>query len=70
MWDDPSLAKFDRVFVSNDWEKRLAMATLGFVHRSTSDHTPILLETDKTEVGFNGCFILNNGGWNMPSWQN
>lgn len=49
MSDDPSLAKLDRAFISEEWETCFPMAFIWSAKRPTSDHTPICMNTGENK---------------------
>ena len=76
--DPPTLEKLDRVFMSIDWELKYPNATVEALHRSRSDHTPLLL-IDKiaSQFGTRSLFkfelgwLIRDGFHDMVSsiWQ-
>ncbi len=47
---NPTLAKLDRFLISTDWDLHFPLTKVSALPRITSDHTPLLLVTQKSHT--------------------
>lgn len=65
--ENPIMAKIDRIFVTNDWDRCFPLARVRCLERLPSDHNPLVLEAgDNAHLG-KKYLGLKNGGYSRKA---
>jgi hypothetical protein len=59
----PTFEKLDRVLVTTEWEEKFPLTTVQALPRVILDHTPLLLNSDKTSTSDNETSFKFEYGW-------